>query len=106
MRRSHRHVAVLVVSVMVLSGCAWALAPVTGGLVTTTKAPWTATSNADYSKKGTAECHSVLGLFGFGDASISTAMAKGGITKIHHVDFESVSFLGIYARFTIIVYGE
>ena len=39
-------------------------------------------------------------------ASIQAAMKNGGIKKIHHVDYEVKHFLGIYAEFTTVVYGE
>jgi hypothetical protein len=42
----------------------------------------------------------------WGDASISAAMRNGGITRIHHVDHETTNLLGVYARYTTIVYGE
>ena len=38
--------------------------------------------------------------------SISAAASNGGITRIHHVDFETMNILGIYARYVTIVYGE
>ncbi len=41
-----------------------------------------------------------------GDASISAAMAEGGITKIHHVDSKVFQVLGLYAKYETIVYGE
>jgi len=33
-------------------------------------------------------------------------MENGGITKIHHVDYKTEVVLGIYAKLTVIVYGE
>jgi hypothetical protein len=45
-------------------------------------------------------------VFATGDASISAAMRNGGITQIHHVDHETSSFLGVYAKYITIVYGE
>ena len=83
-----------------------AVAPVTGFWYTEVKAPGTATSNPSYSKVGTATCTSLLGLVATGDASIETAAKSAGITKIHHVDYQSKSILGIYAEFTVVVYGE
>ena len=77
-----------------------------GCLVTNVNAPITATSNANVSKTGAASCSSILGVIALGDASQQAAMKNGGITKIHHVDFNSFSILGIYAKFTTTVYGE
>jgi TRL-like protein family len=33
-------------------------------------------------------------------------MRNGGITQIHHVDHETTSILGVYAKYITIVYGE
>jgi hypothetical protein len=82
------------------------ISPVAGGLYTDVKAPVTATANPTYSKVGTASCSSILGIIGTGDASIEAAAKNGGITKIHHVDYRSTSILGIYAKYTVYVYGE
>ena len=90
-----------------LAGCAaYAVSPVTGFVYSEVKGPGSATSNSGYSKVGTATAESFLGFVAMGDASISAAMEDGGITKIHHVDYESKNILGIYATFTVIVYGE
>ncbi|MFC1713484.1 TRL-like family protein [Candidatus Poribacteria bacterium] len=99
-------VPVLLLAV-VLAGCgAYATAPVTGFAYTEVKGPGMATSNPISSKVGTATCTSILGLIAQGDASIETAAKSAGITKIHHVDYQSKSILGLYAEFTVVVYGE
>ena len=85
---------------------AHSLSPVTGLIYTHVKGPFTATSNAEDTKAASAECQSVLGLVATGDCSIATAAKKGGITRIHHVDLKSKSVLGIFAKFTVTVYGE
>ena len=99
---------ILVVAVSYLTGCvAYSTSPVTGILFTDVKAPITATaSDAAALKSGSATVNSVLGLIATGDASIETAAKSGGITKIHHVDYSSKSWLGIYAVYTVTVYGE
>ncbi|MCX7726803.1 MAG: TRL-like family protein [Chitinispirillaceae bacterium] len=91
-----------------LTGCgsAMAISPVTGFLYTDVKAPVAATSAETSSKVGTATCSSILGFIAVGDASIETAAKNAGITKIHHVDYKSFSVLGIYASYTVYVYGE
>ncbi|MBC8234123.1 hypothetical protein H8E77_31640 [bacterium] len=107
MRKTIAYFGLALFLAAVLTGCfAMATAPVTGGLYTEVKGPVTATANSNYSKVGTASCESILGLIATGDASIETAAKNGGITKIHHVDYESKSILGIYAKYTVIVYGE
>lgn len=106
-----KHVAYLLLplllSVVLLTGCAaMSVTPVTGFLYTDVSAPVTATNHPSYSKVGIATCTSILGLIGTGDASIDAAAKKAGITKIHHVDFKSTSILGLYATFTVYVYGD
>ena len=41
-----------------------------------------------------------------GDASIQTAAREAGITRIHHVDYQMKSYVGLYTIYTIIVYGD
>jgi hypothetical protein len=38
--------------------------------------------------------------------SRKNTMNDADITKNHHVDFQTTSYLAIYAKFTVIVYGE
>lgn len=61
--------------------------------------------SAGATKTGTAQCEGIL-FMAFGDSSITTAAANGGITKIHHVDSEEINVLGIYCRQITKVYGE
>lgn len=91
-----------------ISGCAMAPAPVSGWAYTNVRGPIAATSKEDWSDKkvGSATAKSILGLIATGDASIQAAAKNGGITKIHHVDHETRSVLGVIAEFTTIVYGE
>jgi len=65
-------------------------------------------ANADsQTKAGKASCTSYVWLVGTGDCSVAAAMKKGGISKIHHVDWEVKSiFFGIYRKYTTVVYGE
>lgn len=89
-----------------LSGCAHGLSPVIGGLITNTKGPVSGVdNNVECSKQGVAECQGII-CVAIGDASIETAMKNGGITKIHHVDHQTLSVLGIYANYKTVVYGE
>ena len=99
---------ILVLAVSYLTGCAaYSTSPVTGILYTDVKAPVTATASKTAAlKSGSATVTSVLGLVATGDASIETAAKIGGITKIHHVDYSSKSVLGLYAVYTVTVYGE
>jgi hypothetical protein len=70
------------------------------------KSPLIATSNAGASKVGTAKASSILGWFATGDASIDAAAKSAGITKIHHVDVQTSSVLGLIAKYEVFVYGE
>jgi hypothetical protein len=90
-----------------LTGCATATAPVTGILYSHVTAPLAVTGSADKpTKVGRSYARSIFGLYATGDASVETAAKNGGITKIHHVDYESQIFLGVMADYTTIVYGN
>ena len=56
-------------------------------------------------KCGVAKAEGVI-LFVEGDASIKAAMAQGGITKIHHVDYRVKNILGLFGSTETLVYGE
>jgi hypothetical protein len=102
-----KKILIIVVAALFLSSCAYVTrSPVIGSIYTDVKSPLTATSNANSSKVGTAEATSILGIVATGDASIQTAAKSAGITKIHHVDEESMSILGLFAKYKIFVYGE
>ena len=58
------------------------------------------------SKVGTAEAKGYVGLVALGDASIQAAARDAGITRIHHVDYQAKSYVGVYTIYTVIVYGE
>jgi hypothetical protein len=107
MKKFRGAVVALLIALPILAGCAaYTMSPATGFLYTDVKGPYMATSNSGGAKVGTAICTSILGLVATGDASIETAMKNGGITKVSHVDYHSTGILGIYATFTVTVYGE
>ncbi len=56
-------------------------------------------------KKGMAKSTAII-LFNSGDASVGAAMRDGGITKIHHVDYDVKNILFLYNEVTTIVYGQ
>jgi len=98
-------VAVLA-SLVALAGCVFPQAPVMAGLVIDQKGPVAGFDNgAAATKVGRAEAQGII-LVGFGDASIRAAANEANITKIHHVDCNTLNVLGIYAKFETIVYGE
>ena len=63
-------------------------------------------SDEQASKKGTSSCTSVLMMFAVGDCSVETAAKDGGITEIHHVDWDAKNFLGLYGSYKLTVYGN
>lgn len=91
-----------------LSGCGFAASPISSAISVKVKAN-VAGAYLDNSvqpiKRGESYAKSIL-FVGVGDASIKTAMQNGGITKVHHVETESLNALGFYARYRTIVYGE
>jgi len=89
---------------VLVAGCAVGLAPVVAP-ITFVKGPLSAGPAATSPKVGRSQAWGIP-LFAMGDASISTAAQNGGINQIHHIDHETLNILGIYARYTTIVYGE
>ena len=85
-------------------GCA--KSPVVGGIYTDVKDGLAVTGNAGSSKVGTAEVKGYVGLVALGNASIQTAAREAGITRIHHVDYQTKYYVGVYTIYTIIVYGD
>lgn len=47
-----------------------------------------------------------LPIITWGDASVATAAAKGGIREIHYVDYDVLSVLGIYLEVEVHVSGD
>jgi len=81
-----------------IAGCAVGHGPVIAPVTINMKGPVSAGPAMTGSKVGRAEAWGIL-VFATGDASISAAAKNGGINRIHHI-------LGIYAKYTTIVYGE
>ena len=52
------------------------------------------------------EAKGYVGVVALGDASIQAAAREAGITRIHHVDYQAKSYVGVYTIYTIIVYGD
>jgi len=88
-----------------LSGCATPY-PV-GAWFIDLKLPVAATADpGPCTKVGTASSQSILALVAIGDSSIDKAMKNGGITTIHHVDWEAKNILGIIGNYKVTVYGK
>ena len=96
----------LIASVLTVAGCGFSQGPVPYGITVDQKGPVAVgDTRAGADKVGRARAQGII-LVGFGDASIKAAAAEGKITRIHHVDCDALTVLGIYARYETIVYGE
>ncbi len=58
------------------------------------------------SKIGESGINTIFIVASFGDASVTAAAARGGITKIKTIDHNYFTIFGIYQRYTTIVTGE
>jgi len=95
----------LIGAVAFVTGCASTYPQ--GYLLQELKMPVAVTSNSGAKlKTGTSECRSYLSMIAIGDASIETAKKNGGITKVHHVDWEVKNILGLIGEYKCTVYGE
>lgn len=62
-------------------------------------------------KRGTAQITYIMEPFlgtsyAWGDASIEEAARDGQISTVHHADYEMLSVLGLYVRYTTYAYGD
>ncbi len=96
----------LLIAIFFMTSCAGTKSPVTGFIYTKVSAAHSATAAEGASKVGEATCKSILGWIASGDCSIEAAAKSAGITKVHHVDYDSFSILGFYATYKVKVYGE
>jgi len=108
MKRFIATAVVASVAAVMLSGCA-GIGGVAGGtyagVFTQTDAAVAVGNAAGSEKVGTSESQAIV-CIATGDSSIQKAMQNGGITKIHHVDCKVFSVMGVYAKYTTVVYGE
>jgi len=97
----------LLALVVVLSGCVMPAGASVMAPIMDAKGPMLVgdTADAGYSKVGKATSTGII-LVALGDSSISAAMKDGGITKVHHVDYEVLNVLNIYVKMTTVVYGD
>ena len=91
---------------LTFTACAGAASPVPGALWANVKGPHTGTAATGASKMGKATCESVLGIIAWGDCSIETAKAHGGMTTVQYADVEVHNMLGIYSEYVTIVHGQ
>jgi hypothetical protein len=94
--------------VALLTGCVSGMGPNGGtfGMVyTDVSGPISAGSYVGGSKVGEASQTAIV-CVSTGDSSIKAACAAGGITKISHVDYHTMSVMNVYAKTTVTVYGD
>ncbi|MEG0455750.1 MAG: TRL-like family protein [Bacteroides sp.] len=106
MKRKLLFAGMVVSIVALMSSCAVVQSPVSAWVYVKVKGPVAVTGNTGSSKVGVAKCQGILGLVTTGDASIQTAAKSAGIKKIHHVDYDASSILGIVSTYMVVVYGE
>jgi hypothetical protein len=58
------------------------------------------------SKRGTSTVTAILFLVSTGDGSVRAAARNGGISDVKLVDYEYRNVLGVYQRYTTVVYGD
>jgi len=104
MRKTLVRLLVGACAVGLLGGCI-GVSPINGSLYTAVTGPVSVGTATGSDKVGEATSTGILG-FVTGDSSIEKAMQAGGITKVHHVDCKVQNILGVYAKYTTIVYGE
>ena len=81
-------------------------APIAGIIYTDVTGPgYAIDSSAAFSKVGISEAQAII-CVATGNASVSKAAQSVGITKIHHVDVNYMTILGVYGKVTTTVYGE
>ena len=99
-------VLALGLAIVVSAGCVLPRYGAVLAPIMVTKSPvFVGDTTVGYSKVGESMAEGII-LVSRGDATISAAMKDGGITRIHHVDSEEFSVLGIYCKQIIRVYGE
>ncbi|KAF0243973.1 MAG: hypothetical protein FD180_2908 [Planctomycetota bacterium] len=100
-----------VLALPILAGCSYGITPVPdGGLYSSVKYPSYypgVTNEGRGSKEGTSSAMGIVALIAVGDASVETAAANGGISKIKTCSHKTTKILGgLYWKFETIVTGE
>ena len=103
--RGQKKVLLLLLAVFLFSGCAVSYHPLVGLIYTDNQGPLLVTDSTEGTKEGIATSTMILGV-AYGDSSIGTAAANGGISKIMAVDTDIKSVLGIYVEYKTIVRGK
>lgn len=104
--------SLVVGSLVALSGCAYITPPVKNSPVNGyiySNVDWdggVVSQDVRPEKTGKSCAKSVLGIVGYGDASISAAQKAGGITKIHSINHSSTNYVIFFGNYCTIVTGE
>jgi hypothetical protein len=109
MRKSVVALAALFLMVAVAGCYTTPVIPPLGGIYSDYSAPLTTEFNGQEAippKEGKATSSSVLGLFAWGDCSVRTAAAAGGLYSVSYCDYSYHNVLGIYQEFTVIARGK
>ena len=96
--------------ITLIAGCGYYSAPVTPmrGAISVYEVPVDHTfdnTRIGY-KRGEAGTTVILGLFSFGDASTYRAAQNANIHRVDHIDHAYLNVLGLFTKYTTIVYGE
>jgi len=90
-----------------LVGCVSAPFQPPSGLVAVTKAPLSTDGNWKTGvKSGSSTSKCVLGLYAWGDCSVTAAAKKGGLTRVDYLDYSYLNVIGIWQEVTVTAYGE
>ncbi|HNT36758.1 MAG TPA: TRL domain-containing protein [bacterium] len=104
-----KRVVMSLVVVLLCSGCFIApVVPPVGIGFSSFKAPLDVENSQTTvsARRGEASSVCVLFLFSFGEAGIEDAARAGGLRVVNHADYEYLNVLGIFQKYTTIVYGE
>lgn len=99
----------LVASVIVaaLSGCVSAPFQPPMGMVSHVKAPLSTDGNWTVGKKsGSASVKCVLGVFAWGDCSLTAAAENGGLKRVDYIDYSYDNIIGVWQTVRLTAYGE
>ena len=93
-----------------LAGCAFQapVIPPTGLIFTSTSAPIDIDMQATpmSSRYGESGSIAVLGLFAFGDASVTTAARNGNLQTVEYAEYDYLNILFVFQSFKMRVYGQ
>ena len=101
-------VVMIVTALTFLGGCIAApVVPPIGIIYTQMGAPLKLTGpHQSSSKRGESSVTAILGMVSTGDGSIAAAARAGGISSVNHVDYKFRNVIGIYQKYTTVVYGD